>query len=109
MQQLRQGDVLLIKVNDMPKNVKKVSEKIIAHGESSNHCHRVTNNVQVMECNGETYLHVNKKGILEHVLVSNPTTWTKEHNSIKLEKGYYKVIKQIEYDPYENHIRNVMD
>ena len=109
MKQFRQGDVLLIQVNDIPKNAQKVTEKIIAHGESSNHCHRVTNNVEVMECNGETYLQVNDEGSLEHVLVSNPTTWTKEHYPIKLEKGYYKVIKQVEYDPYEDHIRNVID
>lgn len=109
MKQFRQGDVLLIKVNDIPKNAKKVTEKIIAHGESSNHCHRVTNNVEVMEYNKETYLQVNEEGALEHVLVSDPKTWTKEHNPIKLEKGYYKVIKQVEYDPYEDHIRNVMD
>ena len=84
MKQFRQGDVLLIQVNDIPKNAQKITEKIIAHGESSNHCHRVSENVEVMEYNKELYLHVNDQGALEHVLVSNPTTWTKEHNPIPL-------------------------
>lgn len=109
MEQFRQGDVLLIKVNNIPKNVKVINDKIIAHGESSNHCHRVTDNIDVLEYDGELFLQVNEKGKLEHVLVSNPDTWTQEHNPIELEKGYYKVIKQVEYDPYEKHIRNVMD
>lgn len=109
MKQFRQGDVLLVKVNAIPKNAKEVKDKIIAHGESSNHCHRVTNNIEVLETDGEMYLQVNEEGKLEHVLVSNPDTWTGEHHAIALEQGCYKVIKQIEYDPYEDHIRNVMD
>ena len=60
MGQFRQGDVLLIKVNDIPKNAQKVTEKIIAHGESSNHCHRVTNNVEAVSY---THLDVYKRQI----------------------------------------------
>jgi hypothetical protein len=109
MKQFRQGDVLLVKINAVPKSAKQVKEKIIAHGESSNHCHRVSKEVEVLKTNDKTYLRVNSKGKLEHVLVSDPETWTKEHLPVELEKGDYEVIQQREYDPYEKHIRSVQD
>lgn len=109
MKQFRQGDVLLMQVKNLPAHAKKVEDKIIAHGETSNHCHRVSDTVDVLEHEGELFLHVTEAGALEHVLVTNPSTWTGEHHPIPLEKGYYQVIKQVEYDPYEDHIRQVMD
>jgi hypothetical protein len=107
--QYRQGDVLLEKVDTIPAQSKPVKEKVIAFGESSDHCHRVTDNVDVLESNGETFLHVNTKGRLEHVRVSDPLQWTGEHHPIELPPGNYKVIRQKEYDPYEKHARAVQD
>lgn len=107
--QYRQGDVLLELVEEIPKSATPVKEKIIAHGETSNHCHRVTDDIDVLEAGGEKFLRVNEDGKLEHVLVSSPATWTGEHQPISLPKGKYKVIQQREYDPYEDHVRNVQD
>lgn len=109
-QQYRQGDVLLERVEKIPVGAKKVKEQIIAHGETSNHCHRATDDVDVLETEeGEKFLSVSKTGKLEHVLVSNPNTWTEEHQPINLPAGKYRVIQQREYDPYEEAIRNVRD
>lgn len=105
----RQGDVLLVRVDKMPNEAKPVQEKIIAHGESSNHCHRVNEHVEVLEHSGQKFLQVNKDGKLEHLLVSNPEQWTGEHHPIELPEGIYKMIQQREYDPYEDHIRAVQD
>jgi hypothetical protein len=107
--QYRQGDVLLELVGTIPDSAKPVKEQIIAHGETSNHCHRVTDGVEVLEAAGEKFLQVSKDGKLEHVLVSSPATWTGEHHPIELPPGKYRVIQQQEYDPYEQHIRQVQD
>ena len=109
VKQYRQGDVLLEEVEQIPKGAKTVKEKIIAHGESSNHCHRVTDEVEVLQSGDEKFLQVSKDGKLEHVLVSSPRTWTGEHHPVTLPKGKYRVIQQKEYDPYEKHVRNVLD
>lgn len=107
--QYRQGDVLLERVDSIPASAKKIKEQIISHGETSNHCHRVTDDVDVLEDGEEKFLVVNESGKLEHVLVSNPKTWTGEHKPIDLPAGKYRMIQQKEYDPYERHVRNVQD
>lgn len=107
--QFRQGDVLLEKVETIPKGAKAVDKKFIAFGEHSNHGHAVTGDVDVLEDNGESFLSVGPDGKLEHVLISNPDTWTGEHHPIALPPGNYKVIQQREYDPYEKEIRDVRD
>jgi len=107
--QYRQGDVLLERIDTIPAKSKIVRDKIIAHGENSDHCHRVTDEVEVLEAEGKTFLRVSKEGKLEHVKVSNPEQWTGEHHPISLPPGNYEVIRQREYDPYEKHIRNVQD
>lgn len=105
----RQGDVLLVAIKSIPKDAQKAKNKIIAYGESSDHCHAMTGEVDVLEVNGRSYLVVGANGKLEHVKVSSPGTWTGEHHPIEVPEGTYEVIHQREYDPYEKHIRAVQD
>jgi hypothetical protein len=43
-------------------------------------------------------------------MTTKTEVWTKEHEDIKLPSGKtFKVISQVEYDPYEDVIRQVRD
>lgn len=107
--QYRQGDVLLVAVDDIPKDAKKAKNNIIAYGESSNHCHAMTGEVDVLEKDGESYMVVGADGKLEHVRVDNPGSWTGEHLPIAVPPGKYRVVHQQEYDPWEKHSRLARD
>lgn len=106
MLQFRQGDVLLISVNEIPKSAVATQNKVVAIGESTHH-HVVTDDVEVMDDNGNLYLAVAKSGRLEHLTIG--TQQKAEHNPIVLDKGKYQVVLQREYDPYEDLIRQVLD
>lgn len=89
--------------------------RIIARGETSNHCHVVTGDAEIIR-NGEEEIivKVGEEGaVLKHILESawmeGQEVWTKEHEDIELDKGDYKYIPQVEYDPYDEKIREVKD
>ena len=91
-------------------------DRIIARGEHSNHCHVVVgDDVDIKRNdNGELIIEVGNEGaVLRHLLESNwlegQEVWTKEHKDIKLKPGSYKYVAQIEYDPFEEIIREVLD
>jgi hypothetical protein len=89
--------------------------RIIARGETSDHCHVIAGNATIRNENGEILIDVHDDGgaIIKHVVESDwmkgISTWTKEHADISLEKGTYKYIPQLEYDPYNEVIRRVVD
>jgi hypothetical protein len=90
-------------------------KRVIARGENSNHCHVVTGDVDVFEKNGETFITVGEdsNAILKHLLekewLDGNEVWTQEHKDIPLQKGTYKFIQQVEFDPYSELIRQVRD
>lgn len=95
-------------------NAKKVKNNIVARGEVSGHSHIATGEVDVYEIDGEIILDVYGEAAIKHLLEEAFTetgkeVWTKEHTDIKLEKGTYKYVPQIEFDPYEEVIRRVAD
>ena len=97
-EQFRQGDLLIIKVDKLPKDShKKNFEKdIILKGEATNHAHRLVGGDihSHFGLNRETdmYLNVPKGGEITH----------EEHGTIKLEPGVFKVIRQVEYGVRRN-------
>lgn len=96
----RQGDVLIKKINKLPKNSTKQKlegDIILAHGEVTGHAHRIKDGADWWK-NGETMiLEVNNSAKITH----------EEHHTIDLEAGFYKVKRQREYSP--EAIRNVAD
>lgn len=88
--------------------------QIIARGEHSNHCHVLVGGEVERNAKGEIILKVGEEGAtLRHLLetewLKGQEVWTKEHHDIPLEKGTYKYVPQIEFDPFEKHIRQVLD
>jgi hypothetical protein len=103
------------------KNIKIMTRKerelrIIARGETSNHSHVVIgDDVNVITKENKTIIEVGKSGaVLRHLLEDNwvnegVETWTEEHTDIKIEKGRYEYIQQVEYDPLAKLIQKVKD
>ena len=96
------------------KNAKKIKHNIIARGEVSGHSHIAVGEVDVYELDGEIILDVHGEAAIKHLIEEALTkegkeVWTGEHTDIKLEKGTYKYVPQVEFDPYEEVIRQVRD
>ena len=89
--------------------------RVIARGEHSNHSHVIVGEATVEERDGATYITVKNDGdasikhILESEWLKGNEVWTKEHTDIEIQKGTYKYIQQVEYDPYDDKIREVRD
>ena len=101
----RQGDILLVKVNneqgffESTKEIEPQNGKLIlALGEATGHSHYVPSSDGAMfEFDQEVYLRVNTPTELRH----------QEHDTIQLPIGIYKKIQQREYTP--ERIVNVRD
>lgn len=90
-------------------------KRIIARGESGNHCHVITGDVIIEEKNGKTIIIVGEdsNAVLKHLLekewMQGKEVWTQEHEDIKFAPGRYECVAQVEYDPYNEVIRQVRD
>lgn len=98
----RQGDVLLVKTDDLPKGSEEVppgDRIVLAYGEVTGHAHAVATLQAKMYAHGDTrYLKVGDAGAeLVH----------EEHSTINLVPGIYRIVHQREYVP--NSSRLVID
>ncbi len=94
----RQGDILVIKIDKLPKGLKKVLDGVLVRGEVTGHSHKLVDGGVFKDKNGLLYLVVAKKALLKH----------EEHKSISLGKGLYKVLRQREYTN-KDAVRIVVD
>lgn len=114
----RHGDILLIKIDELPKNMKFKTKKgkVILEGEITGHAHRLKGNVRILEVAEK--IANNPSGVWDGKrLVANiPTVEPKsqvvgyalvkelteliheEHNTITLPVGTYEIRRQREYD-----------
>lgn len=88
--------------------------RIIARGEISDHCHVIVGNAVIERDEEKVIVNVEDGGaVMRHLLESKwlegEEVWTKEHHDIELKPGRYEYIQQIEYDPFEEIIREVVD
>lgn len=102
----RQGDVLLRQINVLPFNAKVIDNKVIAVGEG-HHEHKVIGEVEVYQHQENSYLSVGKDGRLVHVHTG--TEQQADHLPIDLPTGFYEVIHQRQYNPYENASYRILD
>lgn len=103
----RQGDVLLISVDAIPRDAKACKiegDVILAYGEVTGHAHRLAPQTVkpfakggVWSPTAERYIRALEGAQLTH----------EEHGTITLPAGVYRVVQQREYSPAE--IRNVAD
>jgi hypothetical protein len=102
LNQIRQGDVFLLRVKSLPIGAGKESPNgihiILAHGEVTGHAHRIqAAHAHTYKWHTERYLEVNQPTKLVH----------EEHSAIDLSPGTYKIVIQREYAP--NAISQILD
>ena len=96
----RQGDVLVVQIDKLPKEVKKQKRCVLALGEVTGHAHQIKEGAFLWVDSDETkYVEVHGE---------EATITHEEHGPITLGgPAIYRVIQQREYAPDE--IRNVAD
>jgi hypothetical protein len=103
---IRQGDVLVVPCNTVPKTRKPVAREngrlILAHGEATGHAHAIIDEHAELVTAGqanELYLLVHGRDPV--ALVHD------EHDTLTITPGTYRVVRQREYSP--EGLRNVAD
>lgn len=112
IQTWRQGDILLVRVNEIPEGCKPMEKRngslVLAEGEQVNHFHEVLDESATGWLKGDDmYVDIAKKA-------KGPNLFHPDHNDPKknkipqiLEKGKYMVIRQVEYRRQE--LKRVVD
>lgn len=99
MEQIRQGDILLKKLDGIEGKPIGTGKMVLAYGEKTGHSHVLDGDVSYFENgNGQLLCRVNGNAELVH----------QEHKSIQIPIGDYLIIRQREYDIVEG-IRQVSD
>lgn len=93
----RQGDVLFLKVADLPAALIERKSDVLVEGEATGHAHRLTEGQIWQTREGELFLSAGAESKIVH----------EKHAPIELEPGYWQVIQQREYSP--EAVRWVMD
>ncbi len=94
----RHGDLLIVKVDELPEGACAYPSRVLAEGEATGHKHELDRG-DVYEQDGTLYFKVDDG----HV----STLSHQEHHALSFETGIYKVIRQREYTP--DGWRNVAD
>ena len=106
MSMYRQGDVLLVKVDEAhiekAELVSKQQSIVLARGEATGHVHLAESveageELELLQRNRDQYLRVPGMFIVRH----------QEHASLQIPKGIYQVIRQQEYSDFD--ILTIMD
>lgn len=93
----RQGDLLLIKRDALPNELKARTTNVILEGEVTGHSHRLTAGRILEDAQGHLFLECLAASQIVH----------EEHHAIEVEAGYWEVVRQREYSP--EAIRLVVD
>lgn len=98
----RHGDVLLFKVDEIPKTGSPVTTGILAYGEATGHTHRVHGNFDLFAAdvaeNQEFDVYGEDSAMLLRVH-SAATISHEEHHAIEIPAGDYVVLIESEYEP----------
>lgn len=103
---IRQGDVLVVAVDSIPKSVKPVAREvgrvILAHGELTGHAHAIKDSRATLFSDPKL------NAMFMIVTGDAPVSLSHdEHDTIAIPPGNYRVIRQREYSP--GAVRNVED
>lgn len=85
---VRQGDVLIRKIDALPAAAKKTKDNILAYGEVTGHAHSV---------HGATMYKVADTPVF--VVADEAEIRHQEHSTIMLPAGIYESVRQREYSP----------
>ena len=98
MKMYRQGDVLIMEAKREMRSAKVQADNVLVYGEATGHAHRVEGDgAVIMETPQGKVIDATKAFRVIH----------DEHDTIEIPEGFYRVIRQREYD--EEQIRYVTD
>ena len=89
----RHGDLLIKKINSIPKECRKLSTNILAEGEATGHHHKLNGAFQIFE---------NSKKVKFIETFEQVRLTHQEHSQLFIPKGKYVVVEEREFDPLEN-------
>lgn len=100
----QQGDVIIEKVTGIPNSAvaqDSVGRIVLAAGSATGHAHVIndTTTTKVSMDGSTMYLSVSKDTVVSH----------EEHNAITIEAGEYIVRKVMEYDHFDEEVKEVQD
>ncbi|MBD3352496.1 MAG: hypothetical protein GF364_13490 [Candidatus Lokiarchaeota archaeon] len=90
MELYRQGDVLIVKIEKLPNFTRMMNSDIIVEGEATGHAHRLKNG----------WLYTDGRDLFISAQADTEIVH-EEHDTIPLDAGLYKVIRQREYIPVD--------
>jgi hypothetical protein len=88
----RHGDVLIQAVSELPKDVRRLRHRTLAHGELTGHSHQIQQSAQVA-------LWQSASDLFLQVEACHATVVHQEHAPIEIPRGIYRVWRQREYTP----------
>lgn len=96
MHLIRQGDVLIVPVYNIPSTTKLVAREggrlILAHGEATGHAHAIVDeSAELVTAEGSSELYLLVHGLEAVELVHD------EHDTLSIAPGSYRVVRQREY------------
>lgn len=83
----RQGDLLIVKRDTLPGELKARTSNVILEGEVTGHSHRLLAGSILEDAQGRMFLECLAATQIVH----------QEHSAISLEPGYWEVVRQREY------------
>lgn len=86
---IRQGDVMALAIASLPKGLKKKSNNVLVHSDSTMHDHTLANGTVYVAKDGKMYAEVPHKTQIVH---------TADHDPLDLEKGFYEIRRQVQED-----------
>lgn len=104
---IRQGDILLMPVDSIPKGGerKTAKEMTIALGEATGHHHTLyptkkNSEVTLVKIGNKEFVNVDPGYFLRH----------QEHKQkSQICPGAYEILREVEYDPFEEEMKRVVD
>lgn len=99
-QNIRQGDILLKRVNGIEGNLVGKGKRVLAYGEKTGHRHVL---------DGDVSYYDNGNGLLTCQVTGHAQLVHEEHKNIEVPVGDYIVIRQREFDIAEGIVREVLD
>lgn len=104
----QQGDVVLVKIDSIPKDLVKVKTDFLQEGEVTGHYHRLHGEgFQIFAPKGVPYDNDTQR---KHLRLVQPASLKhEEHNEIKLPPGDYEVRIVREYNHFNEEARRVAD
>jgi len=84
----RQGDIMAIRIDKLPKGLRKKGSNILVHSDSTMHDHTLKKGTVFVDREGKLFADVPEKTQIVH---------TADHSPIDIPKGFYEIRRQVQH------------